>query len=136
MSDADELKHKLATAVQILRWELADMWGHVSCRSPRGDSFLIMPMRPPFDPNLPEDEILEYDFDGKKNFRSARPTRRDIFLYLVVSETSGDGRGHSLPSTGGGFADRNGEEDRADPSAFHQVRQGSPGEPVALRYLL
>jgi hypothetical protein len=66
MSDVDELKDKLATAVQILRWELADMWGHVACRSPRGDSFLIMPMRPPFDDNLPEDEILEYDFHGKK----------------------------------------------------------------------
>ena len=35
MSDNEELKDKLSTAVQILRWELADMWGHVSCRSPR-----------------------------------------------------------------------------------------------------
>src|SRR5262249_10161765 len=136
MSDADELKHKLATAVQILRWELADMWGHVSCRSPRGDSFLIMPMRPPFDPNLPEDEILEYDFDGKKISGRRDPPAEIFFFTSLFRKTSGDGRGHSLPSTGGGFADRNGEEDRADPSAFHQVRQGSPGEPVALRYLL
>ena len=30
MSDNEELKDKLSTAVQILRWELADMWGHVS----------------------------------------------------------------------------------------------------------
>ena len=39
MSEVDDLKEKLATAIQILRWELADMWGHVSCRTPRGDSF-------------------------------------------------------------------------------------------------
>ena len=39
MSEVDDLKEKLATAIQILRWELADMWGHVSCRTPRGDIF-------------------------------------------------------------------------------------------------
>jgi ribulose-5-phosphate 4-epimerase/fuculose-1-phosphate aldolase len=83
MSDVDELKDKLATAVQILRWELADMWGHVSCRSPRGDSFLIMPMRPPFDPNLPDDEILEYDFDGKK-ISGRRDPPAEIFFFTSL----------------------------------------------------
>ena len=78
MSDNEELKDKLSTAVQILRWELADMWGHVSCRSPRGDSFLIMPMRPPFDPELADDEILEYDFDGKR-FPAGAIRRRKSF---------------------------------------------------------
>jgi hypothetical protein len=27
MSEVGELREKLATAIRILRWELADMWG-------------------------------------------------------------------------------------------------------------
>ena len=54
MSEVDELKEKLGTAIQILRWELADMWGHVSCRTPHGDSFLLLPLRPPLDHGIPK----------------------------------------------------------------------------------
>jgi hypothetical protein len=64
MSEVDELREKLATAIQILRWELADMWGHVSCRTSRGDSFLLLPLRPPLDQSLPENDVLEFDMDG------------------------------------------------------------------------
>jgi hypothetical protein len=83
MSDNEELEDKLSTAVQILRWELADMWGHVSCRSPHGDSFLIMPMRPPLDSDLADDEILEYDFDGKKIFGRRDPPA-DIYFFTSL----------------------------------------------------
>ena len=84
MSNVDELKDKLATAVQILRWELADMWGHVSCRSPGGDSFLIMPVRPPFDHDLPDDEILEYDLDGKMISGRRDPPAENFFSLLCT----------------------------------------------------
>ena len=89
MSDNEELKDKLSTAVQILRWELADMWGHVSCRSPRGDSFLIMPMRPPFDPELADDEILEYDFAGKK-ISGRRDPPEEIYFFTSLFQKRPD----------------------------------------------
>lgn len=61
----NELKDKMNTAASILRWELANMWGHVSVRTPDSRSFILMHLRPPADPDLPPDEVLEYDLDGK-----------------------------------------------------------------------
>jgi hypothetical protein len=45
MSEVDELKDKMLTAIQILRWELVGMWGHVSCRTLARDRFLLLPLR-------------------------------------------------------------------------------------------
>jgi len=63
MSEVDELREKLSTAIQILRWELADMWGHVSCRTSSGDSFLLLPLRPPLDQSLPEADCIRRETD-------------------------------------------------------------------------
>ena len=41
------LKQKLATATEILTWELADIWGHVSAKAPDGKRFFIRHLRPP-----------------------------------------------------------------------------------------
>ena len=83
MSEADELKEKLTTAIQILRWELADMWGHVSCRTPRGDSFLLLPLRPPLDHGIPEDDVLEFDLEGKL-ISGRRDPPEEIFFYTCM----------------------------------------------------
>ncbi|HEX2261249.1 MAG TPA: class II aldolase/adducin family protein, partial [Candidatus Binatia bacterium] len=89
MSEVDELKEKLATAIQILRWELADMWGHVSCRTPRGDGFLILPLRPPLDHGIPEDEVLEFDMDGKL-ISGRRDPPEEIFFYTCMYKAKKD----------------------------------------------
>jgi ribulose-5-phosphate 4-epimerase/fuculose-1-phosphate aldolase len=69
--------------VKILRWELADMWGHISCRSPRGDSFLIMPIRPPYDHSLAEDELLQYDMEGNL-LSGRRDPPAEIFFFTAL----------------------------------------------------
>jgi L-ribulose-5-phosphate 4-epimerase len=89
MSEVDELKDKLATAIRILRWELADMWGHVSCRTPRGDSFLILPLRPPLDHGIPEDEVLEFGMDGKL-ISGQRDPPEEIFFYTCMYQARKD----------------------------------------------
>ena len=83
MSEVDDLKERLATAIQILRWELADMWGHVSCRTPRGDSFLLLPLRPPLDHGIPEDDVLEFDMEGKVDLRAGGILPRKFFSTRV-----------------------------------------------------
>ena len=89
MDDLGELKDKLATAVQILRWELADMWGHISCRSPRGDSFLILPLRPPYDHSLSQDELLEYDLEGNL-ISGRRDPPAEIFFFTALYKAKKD----------------------------------------------
>jgi ribulose-5-phosphate 4-epimerase/fuculose-1-phosphate aldolase len=69
--------------VKILRWELADMWGHISCRSPRGDGFLIMPIRPPYDHSLAEDELLQYDMEGNL-LSGRRDPPAEIFFFTAL----------------------------------------------------
>ncbi len=81
MRAVDELKDKMSTAVSILRWELANMWGHVSAKSPDGNSFVLMHLRPPEDPDMPSDEVLEYDLNG--NLISGRRDQpEEIFFYV------------------------------------------------------
>jgi L-fuculose-phosphate aldolase len=61
-----QLKAKLDTAIKILEWEVSDMMGHVSARRPDGNGFLLRHIRPPIDPNVPEDDVLEFDLTGKR----------------------------------------------------------------------
>jgi L-fuculose-phosphate aldolase len=80
MSVSQELKGKMATACAILQWELANMWGHVSVRAPDGNGFSLMPIRRPVDPNIPADDLLEYDLDGKMS-AGRRDAIDEIFFY-------------------------------------------------------
>ncbi len=81
MSEIDDLKDKLKTATQILRWELADMWGHVSCRTSRG-TFLILPLRPPIEEGIPEDDVLEFDLEGNL-LGGKRDLPEEIFFFTT-----------------------------------------------------
>ncbi|MBI2352518.1 MAG: hypothetical protein HYV00_13770, partial [Deltaproteobacteria bacterium] len=49
------LKNKMATAITVLRWELCDMWGHVSAKTPDGKHFLLQHLRPPMEPSIRPD---------------------------------------------------------------------------------
>jgi 3,4-dihydroxyphthalate decarboxylase len=89
VSELDELKDRLATATEILRRELADMWGHVSCRTPRGDTFLLLPLRPPVDHSIPADDVLEFDLDGKK-VSGSRDAPEEIFFYTTLYKAKKD----------------------------------------------
>jgi L-fuculose-phosphate aldolase len=61
-----ELKDKMGTAIAILEWELADMMGHVSLRTPDGKGFFFRHLRPPENPHVPDTDVIEYDLDGKQ----------------------------------------------------------------------
>ena len=89
MSELDDLKDRLATAAQILRWELADMWGHVSAKTPRGDTFVLLHLRPPVDRTLSENEILEYDFNGRL-VDGRRDPPEEIFFYTCLYKAKAD----------------------------------------------
>ena len=80
MSAPQGVKEKMATACAILQWELANMWGHVSVRTPEGNGFSLMPIRRPVDPNIPADDLLEYDLDGKM-VSGRRDAIDEIFFY-------------------------------------------------------
>lgn len=76
----EEVKEKMSTACAILQWELGNLWGHVSVRTPDGRGFSLMPLRGPIDPTIPADDLLEYDVEG--NFRTGRRDAIDeIFFY-------------------------------------------------------
>ncbi len=66
MTDVAKLKGNISTAISILQWEMSDMMGHVSTRTPDRKHFLLRHIRPPLDPSVPEDDVLEFDMDGKR----------------------------------------------------------------------
>ncbi|MBI4525827.1 MAG: class II aldolase/adducin family protein [Deltaproteobacteria bacterium] len=79
--DFSRLKEKMAIAITILTYELADMWGHVSVRGPDSKHFLLRHLRPPGDESVPPDDVLEFDLGGKRT--SGRRERPDeIFFYV------------------------------------------------------
>ncbi len=81
--DVAELKDKISTAISILLWEMADMMGHVSSRTPDCERFLLRHLRPPWDPKIPEDDVLEIDMDGKRisGQRQTGATGFEIYFY-------------------------------------------------------
>jgi len=72
-----ELKDKLSTAISILHWELADMLGHVSVRTPDRKHLLLRFLRAPIDPSIPEDDVLTFDYDGNWVSGRREPGRAD-----------------------------------------------------------
>jgi ribulose-5-phosphate 4-epimerase/fuculose-1-phosphate aldolase len=81
MDELSVLKDKLQTTVKILQWELCDMWGHVSAKTPDGKRFLLAFLRPPADPKTPIDEILEFDMSGKL-LSGRRGVPDEIYFHL------------------------------------------------------
>ena len=89
MSEVDELRDKMLTAIQILRWELVGMWGHVSCRTPARDRFLLLPLRPPLERGIPEDDVLEFDLEGNLT-AGRRDTPEEIFFFTSLYKAKKD----------------------------------------------
>lgn len=81
MNQLSELKDKLLTTVKILQWELCDMWGHVSAKTPDGERFLLAFLRPPADSKTPVDEVLEFDMSGKL-LSGRRNVPDEIYFHL------------------------------------------------------
>jgi L-fuculose-phosphate aldolase len=86
MKDVDELKDKIETAVAILQWELASMWGHVSVRVPDSDRFVLRHLRPPASPRISPHDVLEYDMSGRL-ISGKRDQPDEIFFYLCPYQT-------------------------------------------------
>jgi len=72
-----ELKDKISTTISILQWELADMLGHVSVRTPDRKHLLLRFLRAPIDPSIPEDDVLTFDYDGNYIAGRREPGRAD-----------------------------------------------------------
>jgi ribulose-5-phosphate 4-epimerase/fuculose-1-phosphate aldolase len=81
MDKLAELKDKLQTTVKILQWELCDMWGHASAKTPDGRRFLLAFLRPPADPSTRNDELLEFDMTGKL-LSGRRGVPDEIYFHL------------------------------------------------------
>ncbi len=83
MTDVAKLKGNISTAISILQWEMSDMMGHVSTRTPDRKHFLLRHIRPPLDPSVPEDDVLEFDMDGKRisGRREAGGSGFEIYFY-------------------------------------------------------
>jgi ribulose-5-phosphate 4-epimerase/fuculose-1-phosphate aldolase len=81
MDELSYLKDKLQTTVKILQWELCDMWGHVSAKTSDGKRFLLAFLRPPADPKIPTEEILEFDMSGKL-LSGKRGVPDEIYFHL------------------------------------------------------
>ncbi len=85
------LKDKMSTAIDILQWELSDMMGHVSTRTPDGKHFLLRHLRPPEDPKIPENDVLEYDLDGNQlSGRRWGGVGTEIYFYTYPYQTRKD----------------------------------------------
>lgn len=80
-----QLKGTIATAIDILAWELSDMMGHVSARTPDGNHFLLRHIRPPIDPTVPEDDVLEFDLEGNRisGLREGTGPGFEIYFYTT-----------------------------------------------------
>ena len=87
-----DLKDKISTAISILQWELSDMMGHVSARTPDGKRFLLRHIRPPVDPNTPEDDVLEFDLDGNRlsGRREGQGSGFEIYFYTAPYKARDD----------------------------------------------
>jgi ribulose-5-phosphate 4-epimerase/fuculose-1-phosphate aldolase len=83
------LKDKLKTTVKILQWELCDMWGHVSAKTPDGKHFLLAFLRPPADPKMPVDEVLEFDMSGTL-LSGRRNVPDEIYFHLCPYKDRND----------------------------------------------
>jgi ribulose-5-phosphate 4-epimerase/fuculose-1-phosphate aldolase len=75
------LKDKLTTATEILTWELADMWGHVSARTADGERFFVQHLRPPINPAALNNDVLEFDLEGKR-VSGKRNAPEEMFFHL------------------------------------------------------
>ena len=84
MDKLAELKDKLQTTVKILQWELCDMWGHASAKTPDGRRFLLAFLRPPADPSTPNDELLEFDMTASFCPAGAAFPTRSISIYVLI----------------------------------------------------
>jgi ribulose-5-phosphate 4-epimerase/fuculose-1-phosphate aldolase len=89
MNEIEELKRDLVTAAKILLWEVGDMWGHVSSKTPDGKRFLLLPLRPPVDSAIPDDNVLEYDLDGNL-LAGKRDQPEEIFFYTSTYKAKKD----------------------------------------------
>ncbi len=79
----DVLKDKLATTVAILAWELCDMWGHASAKTADGKRFFLRHLRPPAEPGVPVDDVLEFDLNG--NLLSGLRNKPDEIFFHTCS---------------------------------------------------
>lgn len=80
--DVAELRRQCLLGARFLWRELRELYGHVSCRLPSGDGFLLMMTRVPVAP-LDPDEVLVFDYDGKK-LEGEQPTPYEIYLHTEI----------------------------------------------------
>jgi len=79
----DELREQCGLGARFIWQELRDLYGHVSCRLPSGDGFLLKFVRVGSDPTLDPRDIQVYDYQGKRVSGQDRdPTELPIYTEI------------------------------------------------------
>lgn len=87
------------------------MWGHVSSKTSDGKRFPLLPLRPPADPSIPDDDVLEYDLEGKL-ISGQRDEPEEIFFYTCAYKAKKEvGAADSRASAGGDVRGGNRKKD-------------------------
>jgi ribulose-5-phosphate 4-epimerase/fuculose-1-phosphate aldolase len=78
-----ELQEQCGLGAQFIWQELRDLYGHVSCRLPSGDGFLLKFVRVGSDPTMDSRDIQVYDYNGKRVSGQDRdPTELPIYTEI------------------------------------------------------
>jgi len=79
----DALRQQCNLGARFLWQELRDLYGHVSCRLPSGDGFLLKFVRVGVDLTLDPNEVQVYDYSGKRVSGQPRdPTELPIYTEI------------------------------------------------------
>src|SRR6266542_439774 len=82
MNATEEIKNKMSAACAILRWELSNMWGHVSVRSPGGGGLSLRLLAGTWrTSNEGDGRKLRPHHTGARNHRHRENHRRSLYQH-------------------------------------------------------
>jgi L-fuculose-phosphate aldolase len=80
--EVEELRRQCFLGARFLWQELRELYGHVSCRLPNGEGFLLMMVRVPMPPCDP-DELMAFDYEGNK-LEGEQPPPYEIDMHTEI----------------------------------------------------
>lgn len=81
-TEVEALRRQCFLGARFLWRELRELYGHVSCRLPSGEGFLLMMVRVPVAPFDP-DEVLTFDYAGNK-LAGQQPPPYELCLHTEI----------------------------------------------------
>lgn len=96
--NVEELRRQCGQGARFIWQELRDLYGHVACRLPSGDGFMLKFVRVGSDPNPDPDAIQTYDYQGKRVSGQDRdPTELPIYTEIFRRRPDVRGIVHAHP---------------------------------------